>query len=81
MDNLMYSKLELQPYLHSSLFGTEDMQMLLALRTRTVRGIKSDFRGMYQDEQCPLGCGNKDTLPNMMSCSVLKNLFKVKKLS
>ena len=49
--------------------------MLLSLRTRTVRGIKSDFKGMYQDVLCPLECGNTDTLPNILTCTVLQNYF------
>ena len=76
MKNVVYQKHELQPYLCSPLFGTEDIEMLLALRTRTVRGVKSDFRGMHQDEECPLGCGNRDTLSNILTCPVLKNCFK-----
>ena len=46
--------------------------MLLGLRTRTVRGIRCDFPGMYKDRLCPLGCGDSDTLPNILSCKVLK---------
>ena len=76
MKNIVYQKHELQPYLCSPLFGSEDIEMLLALRTRTVRGVKSDFRGMNQDEECPLGCGNKDTIPNIITCPALKNCFK-----
>ena len=46
--------------------------MLLSLRTRTVRGIRNDFRGMYQDVLCPLGCGDTDTLSNILTCQLLK---------
>ena len=75
LKNITYNKLEIQSYLQSPLFGSEDVQMLLALRTRTVRGVKSDFRGMFQDAECPLGCGSTDTLENILTCSVLqKNL-------
>ena len=75
LNNITYNKLEIQSYLQSPLFGSEDVQMLLALRTRTVRGVKSDFRGMFQDAECPLGCGSTDTLENILTCSVLqKNL-------
>ena len=48
----------------------------MALRTRTVRGIRSDFPGLYKDKMCPLGCGNLDTIPNILTCSILKNLHK-----
>ena len=55
MDELTYEKLQISQYLKSPLFNSESMQMLLALRTRTVRGIKNDFRGIYTDIACPLG--------------------------
>ena len=59
--------------MQSPLFDTESAEMLLALRTRTVRGVKNDFRGMFQDVVCPLGCGNTDTLPNILTCPVLQD--------
>ena len=73
MDDVSYDKLELQEYMRSPLFDKESVAMLLALRTRTVRGIKNDFRGMFPDVLCPLGCGETDTLKNVLSCSVLRN--------
>ena len=63
MDNIEYGKLLLQEYLKSPLFDSESCRMLMALRTRTVRGIKSDFRGMFLD--CPLGCGSLTEKLNM----------------
>ena len=49
MKNVKYRNLELQNYLKSPLFDRKQAQMLLSLRTRTVRGIKTDFKGIYQD--------------------------------
>ena len=72
MKNIKYNKFELSSYLNSPLFNKENRILLLALRTRTVRGIRNDFRGMYADNMCPLGCGDEDTLENVLSCSVLK---------
>ena len=62
--------------MQSPLFDTESAEMLLALRTRTVRGVKNDFRGMFQDVACPLGCGNTNTLPNILTCLVLQDQQK-----
>ena len=45
--------------------------LLLALRTRTVRGIRSDFGGLYK--MCPLGCGEIDNLENILSCRVIRH--------
>ena len=72
MENINYDKFELSPYLCSPLFNNESRSLLLALRTRTVRGIRSDFGGLYPDKSCPLGCGDMDTLKNILSCKVLK---------
>ena len=52
LSNVTYHKFEMQSYLQSPLFGSEDSQMLLALRTRTLRGVKNDFKGMFSDNDC-----------------------------
>ena len=69
MNGLVYTKLEKAAYLHSPLFSSENGKLLLALRTRTVRGMKNDFSGMYSDNLCPL---SRDTLQHVLECSVLK---------
>ena len=44
----------------------------MALRTRTVRGIRSEFGEMYSSKQCPLqGCSAPDSLPHTLICQVL----------
>ena len=42
-----------------------------SLRTRTLRGVRSDFPGLYKDKMCPLGCGHQDTIPNLLKCNVI----------
>ena len=71
--DIEYLRFELSSYLRSPLFNKDNTQMLYALRTRTVRGIRKDFSGMYSDLSCPLGCEDPDTLPHIISCSVLKS--------
>ena len=73
MQHIIYSKLELQKYLKNPIFENQSSSLLLTLRTQTVRGIKTDFKGMFADTECPLGCGNIDTLLNILTCPVLKN--------
>ena len=74
MKYLTYNKLELQKYLTSPLFNTESRNLLLRLRTRTVSGIKCDFKGVYNsDTTCPVGCGDEDTLQHILACSVLRS--------
>ena len=76
MRKLSYKKFEVSKYLCSPLFNTESRALLLALRTRTVSGVRCDFPGIYQDKQCPLGCGLDDTLENILHCSVLNSQHK-----
>ena len=72
MDKISYDKFEMSSYMTSPQFSNDDMSLLLSLRTRTVRGIRSDFGGLYHDKNCPLGCGETDTLQNILTCKVLK---------
>ena len=81
MDNINYNKLEIQGYMNNPVFDDESVKMLLALRTRTVRGVKNDFRGMFPDVACPVGCGNTDTLQHILTCSVLQNNLQSEALS
>ena len=55
------------------MFTEAESSLLLALRTRTVRGIRTDFPGMYTSRECPMvGCGEEDTLPHLLTCTVLR---------
>ena len=72
MENLRYEELGMAQYLKSPLFDFPSVQMLLAVRTRTVRNIKNDFRSMYTDVTCPLGCAHIDTIPNILICPVIQ---------
>ena len=76
LKNLHYNKLEIADYMKSPLFDHESVQLLLALRTRTVRGVKTDFRGMFNDVNCPLGCAHTDTIPNILICPAILAQFQ-----
>ena len=76
MQNLKYPTLKMQDYLFSPIFDNESRDLLVRLRTRTVSGIKSDFKGLYTDTACPLMCGQEDTIPHLLSCSVLRSCHK-----
>ena len=47
----------------------------------TVKGVRKDFAGLYPDMLCPLGCGQDDSLPNILTCSVLKSLHTSQNIS
>ena len=72
IDNISYLNSFLpQPYLLS--MTREQSSFMLALRTRTLRGIRSDFGNMYVDKQCPLlGCQELDSISHLLTCSVLQ---------
>ena len=76
MRNVQYGRFEMSKYLCSPMFNKNSRCLLLALRTRTLRGIRSDFPGLYKDRTCPLGCGEQDTIPNILTCSVLNQYHK-----
>ena len=71
MNNITYiNSYQTQPYLKS--LTREKSSLLLALRTRTVRGIRSDYGDMFTNKECPLaGCSEPDSLPHTLACRVL----------
>ena len=72
MDNISYlSNFKPQPYILTQ--SRQQSSLLLALRTRTVRGIRTDFGDMFVDKTCPLpGCQETDSLPHVLACRVLQ---------
>ena len=75
MKNIHYGKFEMSNYLNSPLFSRNSRTLLLGLRTRTVRGIKCDFPGIYKDRVCPVGCGEEDNLQNILTRKVILYLM------
>ena len=47
----------------------------------TVRGIRTDFKGLYNDNKCPLECGDIDTLQNVLTCNVINQYHKSREIS
>ena len=78
MENLNYYTFTIQPYLSTPSLTADQTSLLLALRTRTVRGIRSDFGEMFPTKQCPLdGCEERDSLPHVQDCLVLRDMVKL----
>ena len=71
MENITYTNnLQTQPYITS--ISRKMSSLLMALRTRTCRGIRSDFGDMFPNKECPLaGCSQPDSLPHTLACQVL----------
>ena len=71
--DINYNKFEMQGYLKSPLFSKDDISTLFGLRSRTIRGIRNDFREMYKpDLSCPLCHQHLDTLPELLNCTTLQ---------
>ena len=51
----------------ANLFHVQYASLLLDLRTRTVRGIRNDFVGLYPYKTCPPGCGGCAKYPHLCS--------------
>ena len=81
MSGLTYNKYQLQEYLVSPIFDNESRNLLFRLRTRTVSGIRKDFKGLYPDTTCPLGCGDTDNLQNILTCKTLISHHKSSQVS
>ena len=80
--DIKYDILKMQPYLKSNKFSNEDVSTLVALRTHTVRGIRSNFKKMYNNNTlCPLLCSpsslQQDTQEHLLVCSKLTNRNEV----
>ena len=73
MNGIQYTdSLDLQSNLQSPLFTREEASLLLALRTRTVRGVRSNSGDMYPDKACPMdGCSEPDSFQHNLVCTAL----------
>ena len=71
MDNILYNRsFKPQPYILN--LTRQESSLLMALRTRSVRGIRSDFGDIFLDKTCPLpGCQEADSLSHVLVCRAL----------
>ena len=74
--DIKYHNIKMQSYMCAPDMSSEDIALLFALRTRTVRGIRSDFGEMFSSDQCPLCIENphKDTLKELIKCPSLAQI-------
>ena len=70
-----YKDFEIQPYLDSNLFNTEEATALLNLRGECINGVKMCFKSQFQnDKRCKLGCEAEDTIEHIFECGKLSHL-------
>ena len=65
----------------SPIFTSENSKLLLALRTRTVNGIRADFSNMYTSLFSPLCGKHVDNLENLLKCDIVKSNQRTNNLS
>jgi len=74
--SMKYNKLQMQDYLGSELFNNEEQSLCFAIRTRCVKGIKTNFPNMHKVcRHCPLNCDSEepqeDSQAHLLECSAL----------
>ena len=72
---IKYEKLERQKYLESKELTLKEACMLVALRSHSVKEIKTNFKTFNKDDLlCPLCLRNEDTQEHCLECPKLKNI-------
>ena len=74
--DVKYNELKMQDYLMVDNINKHEVAMLFALRTKSVRGIKTNFKNMFNMcQHCPLNWSDKtpasDTQEHILQCSAL----------
>ena len=57
-----------QVYLMSKFFSNLECQILTMLRSQTLRGVRMNFTGMYNENLCPLCHEEPDTQEHILKC-------------
>ena len=77
--DINYEKFITQDYICSPMFTNDEVSLLAALRSHTVRGIRCNFRNLYKPNiHCPLNCWSpgaqpyEDTQEHLLSCVKLQ---------
>ena len=73
---LRYDGLRMHDYLKSGLLSPEDMGIVVALRSKCLKGIRENFKGMNKVcQHCPLQCSEEtqalDTQEHLLECPTL----------
>ena len=81
VNDIKYPKLLIQPYLSSSIFNNKECELLFALRSHTVRGIKANTPSIYRNNMsCPLKCNStnqQDEQEHLLKCHRLMAELKI----
>ena len=65
-----------QQYLTSKMFSNKQCALMFAIKSKTVRGIKENFRNMYSDNTlCPICERSIDSQNHLIQCKVLQDII------
>ena len=65
-----------QQYLTSKMFSNKQCALMFAIKSKTVRGIKVNFRNMYSDNTlCPICEQSIDSQNHLIQCKVLQDII------
>ena len=75
--DIKYEKFTCQEYLKSPMVSFKESSILVSLRSKTVKDLKSNFRSFSQNDQlCPLCMKSEDTQEHCLECPKLKSIIK-----
>ena len=78
IENIQYDKFETQSYLTSPMFTNNEVNLLHALRSRTVN-VKCNFSSKHKDDLlCPLCSEECDDQLHLLNCIILKRKLRTK---
>ena len=78
LKHIAYTTFEMQPYLRSPNLQDNEAHAIAALRSKCVKGVKSNFGAMFLNRiHCPLLCDEEnpqvDTQEHLLTCKKIKN--------
>ena len=69
--DVKHKTFKMQEYMCDSTMNPDDISLLFAMRTKTVRNIRSDFGNMFNSNLCPLCGKHVDTISALLECEEL----------
>ena len=72
--SIKYEAYEMQSYLSSENISHGEAQTLTAFRSQCTKGIRLNFRKMYQNLECPLNCSDlnyPDSQEHILQCKMI----------
>ena len=76
LDDLIYTKLEIQKYLKSNQFTVAQARSIFSFRTR-MSNFKENFQGNNGHNPCPLCCLHLDSQSMIFQCPQIKQEFNI----